>query len=92
MILSHFLNFLVGYESGTYILAFLRRFESLSDTEMGFEHFLGWYETRLCSLTHLVAILDLEVIISQFLNFLVGYELRTYTQALLDRFESSSDT
>jgi len=43
-------------------------------------------ETKFVALTHLVAILDFEVLFLHFLNFLVGYELWSNTKALLGRF------
>ena len=56
-------------------LSFLRFFHSSNDTWTQFPHFLGWFETKFAAITQFIAIFVLEVLLSHFMNFLVGYEL-----------------
>ena len=68
-------------------LSFLRFFHSSNDTWTQFPHFLGWFETKFAAFTYFVATFVLEVLLSHFMNFLVGYELWTYAESLLGRFK-----
>ena len=64
----------------------LSHFQCSNDTTR-FQHVLGWIETKSIALTYFVAILGLVMLFPRFLNFLVGYELQTYTYALLGHFK-----